>query len=149
MNRYRKMYVGYVKQPSTSYRIQDWFCMQGVFSVKITPIGANSVLMEDVEEGTLEELVNDTGGWLYEWFEDIRSWQPYVRDAERFVWIRCHGIPTHAWGEGICRMMANTIGNFVDVDENTRKRSTLDVARFMIRTSYYGVINWVLNIYNL
>lgn len=54
--------MGYVKQPGTSYRIQDWFSIQGVFSIKVTPLGANSVLMEDIEEGTLEDLVNDADG---------------------------------------------------------------------------------------
>lgn len=39
MDRFRIMYVGYVKQLGTSYRIHDWFSMQGFFSVKITPIG--------------------------------------------------------------------------------------------------------------
>lgn len=53
------MYVGYVRQPGTSYRVQDWFSMQGVFSIKITPLAANSVLLEDIEEGALEDLVRD------------------------------------------------------------------------------------------
>lgn len=71
MRRFRNMYVGYVEQQGTFYRVQDWFSMQGVFSIKSsTPLGASFVLLEDVEEGALEELVNSVKEWLY---EDIPS----------------------------------------------------------------------------
>lgn len=36
-----KMYVGYAKQSCTTHMIQAWFSLQGVYSVKATPMGAN------------------------------------------------------------------------------------------------------------
>lgn len=88
--------------------------------------------MKDIKEGAMEELVNNPGGWIYEWFEDIKDWEPYVKDGERLVRVRCHGLPQHAWGEGICKLMATTFGTFVDVDEYTRRKTSFDIARFMI-----------------
>lgn len=69
---FRKMYVGFVKQPGNSYRVQDWYSMQGVFSIKATPIGATKVLLEDIEEGTLDDLVCEDNRWIYEWFEVVK-----------------------------------------------------------------------------
>lgn len=92
--------------------------MQGVFTVKATPLGANQVLLEEVEEGALEDLVRDGKDCLYEWFDDIWKWQPFVSDNERLVWVRCHGIPPRAWGEGICKLMANTLGSFKRVSDS-------------------------------
>lgn len=146
MNRFRKMYVGYVKQSGTSYMMQEWINMQGVFSIKITPIGANSVLMEDIEEGAIENAIKEGERWLYDWFVEVSQWQPFVRDAERLTWIRCHGIPPHAWGEGICKLMANTLGSYVDIDEDTRMKTSYDVARVLIRSRTLGVINEVMHV---
>ncbi|MCI32149.1 hypothetical protein A2U01_0053361, partial [Trifolium medium] len=44
-------YVGFVHHPGMSYNIQDEFHRQGYFRIKITPLGANMVLLEDLEVG--------------------------------------------------------------------------------------------------
>ncbi|MCI81135.1 hypothetical protein A2U01_0102407, partial [Trifolium medium] len=42
--------------------------MQGYFGIKITPLGANMVLMEEQEEGELQALHDDAKDWLAQWF---------------------------------------------------------------------------------
>lgn len=57
MERLNKMYVGEVKNPGSTHIIQEWFNMQGFFSIKVTPMGANLVLMEEMEEGIIPALI--------------------------------------------------------------------------------------------
>lgn len=47
--------------------------MQGFFSIKATPMGANLVLLEELEEGIIQALIDDAKDWVYEQFEAIRK----------------------------------------------------------------------------
>lgn len=49
--------------------------MEGVFSVKITPLGANLCLLEDLEEAFLVDMLDDGCTWWKRWFNLIRPWQ--------------------------------------------------------------------------
>lgn len=97
--------------------------MQGFFSIKATPLGANRVLLEEIEEEIIPALISDAKDWVYGKFEDIRGWSPMEVDNERVVWVRCHGILDH---------------------ENTRKKTSMDVARILVRTKSYDVFNMVV-----
>ncbi|PNX61493.1 hypothetical protein L195_g052481, partial [Trifolium pratense] len=66
----RRAYVGVVNHSGMSYNIQDEFHRQGYFGVKITPLGANLVLLEDQEEGEIKALLKDAWGWLEQWFKE-------------------------------------------------------------------------------
>lgn len=119
MKLFSKMYVGVVRNPRSAHMVQEWFNMQGFFSIKVTLLGANLVLMEEIEEGIISALISDAHEWLYEKFEDIRGWGPMELDNERVVWVRCHGIPVHAWNNEFFSSLARKFGVFLGVDENT------------------------------
>lgn len=124
MNKFRKMYIGVVRQPGTAHMVQERLSMQGFFLIKITPLGANKVLMDEMEEGIIPALISDASSWVYEMFEDIRQWSPDDIDNERAVWVRCHGIPTHAWSYELFHALGRKFGVLLGVDENTRKKTT-------------------------
>lgn len=65
-------------------------------------------------------------------------------ENERLVWVRCHGIPIHAWNNEFFAALARKFGTFLGVDENTRKKKSMDVARILIRTKCYDVFNMVV-----
>lgn len=52
-SRFSKAYVGVVKTPGMTYNLQDIFDMEGYFSIKVTPLGANLCLLEDREDSGL------------------------------------------------------------------------------------------------
>lgn len=115
------------------------------FPIKITPLGANKVLMEEVEEGIIHALIADASGWVYEMFDDIRRWSLYEVDNEQVVWVRCHGIPAYAWDYDFFRALGRKFGELLGVDEYTRKQSSMDVARLLTRTKGYNVFNMVVH----
>lgn len=79
-------------------------------------------------------------------FEDIRGWSPMEVDNERTVWVRCHGIPIHAWNTDFFSGLARKFGVFFGVYQNMRKKMSMDVARILIRTKRYSVFNMVVNV---
>lgn len=90
MELFKKMYVVVVKDVGSTYMVQEWLHMQGVFSIKVTPLGATLVLLEESEEGMIQALLEDAKEWINEFFEDIRQWNPKEIDKERVVWVRCY-----------------------------------------------------------
>lgn len=73
MSKFQKMYVGVVKNPSCAHLVQEWLNIQGFFSIKVTPMGANRVLLEEIEEGIIPALMSDASDYVSEFFNDIRG----------------------------------------------------------------------------
>jgi hypothetical protein len=64
----------------------------------------------------------------------------------RTVWLRCRGVPLHAWDEPLFRSIADSFGSFIELDTSTANRSKLDIARVKISSSKMEFIDKVLNI---
>ncbi|XP_058766204.1 uncharacterized protein LOC131639756 [Vicia villosa] len=125
--RLSEAYVGVISNPGSSYNIQTYFEMEGVFSIKVTPVGANLCLLEEMEEGYIGELIGDGSTWWKQWFIDIKPWKSPDVDEERVSWIRINGIPCHPWCAEFFMMLANSFGSFICLDENTANKSCLDI----------------------
>jgi hypothetical protein len=146
MDRLHKAFVGDVAQSGMSYNIQEAFHMQGYFGVKVTPMGSKLVLLEGQEEGEVEALMDDAKEWLDQWFSEIRPWSPDEIDNERTIWLRIYGIPSHAWNDNFFAQVVNPWGTFIKADDGTMKKTTLDVARLMIRTSCQQVVDEFIDV---
>ncbi|XP_058784074.1 uncharacterized protein LOC131658840 [Vicia villosa] len=131
-NRWKKAYVGEVLFPGESYNIQTHLEIEGFFSVKVFPMGANLCILEEMEEGFIKELLEGKW-WWQQWFKSIKPWHEKVIDEARVVWIRVYGVPCHAWSNDFFVSLANRLGEFICLDDNTMSGSNMDIARFMIR----------------
>jgi hypothetical protein len=70
--------------------------------------------------------------WWEGWFRSILEWSLDLFSDRRAVWLRCRGIPLHAWDEQLFRMIVDSFGSFIDLDPSTVNRSKLDFARVKI-----------------
>lgn len=104
--------MGVVRTPGKSYNIQEEFIQQGYFSVRATPLGSNLVLLESLEEGEMEALIQDAADWLGNWFKNIRKWSPEEIDNQRLTWVRCYEVPVHAWTSEFFKCIVFGTGNF-------------------------------------
>ncbi|GKV38004.1 hypothetical protein SLEP1_g45962 [Rubroshorea leprosula] len=120
--------------------------MEGVFYCKIRAMGGRLVLLEGNEYEDLKELVENGKDWLGNWFEEIKPWSPNMVARERFAWIRCLGLPPHAWKTDFFQSLGNLWGTFVSVDDSTSKKKRLDVARFLLSTPVTESISKSLSI---
>jgi hypothetical protein len=135
VSRLQKAFIGEVIQPGMSYNIQNAFHRQGYFGVKVTPLGANLTLLEGQGEGEVQALRDDAKGWMEQWFKDICPWSPKEINTSPVAWLRVYGIPPHAWNELFFSQLVKPWGEFLNSDDSTTKRITMDVARLLIRTS--------------
>ncbi|MCI00190.1 DUF4283 domain protein, partial [Trifolium medium] len=119
---------------------------QGYFGVKVTPLGSNLTLLEGQEEGEVEALLEDAKEWLDQWFREIRPWNQKEVDVERIVWLRVFGIPLHAWNDDFFAMVTKPWGFFMNADDVTCKKLTMDVARILIRTSCQKAVDEFIDV---
>lgn len=89
-------------------------------------MGSNLVLLESLVEGEMEALIDEAQDWLATWFSDMRKWSPSEVDSERLTWVRCYGMPVHAWNKSFFKCVVFGTGEFVALDEDTEKRKALD-----------------------
>ncbi|MCH82646.1 hypothetical protein A2U01_0003457, partial [Trifolium medium] len=78
--------------------------------------------------------MEDAWGWLQQWFKEIRPWSTREIDTDRLVWLRVYGIPVHAWNDIFFALISKPFGTFLNADDSTSKKLTMDVARILIRT---------------
>ncbi|XP_058740820.1 uncharacterized protein LOC131613142 [Vicia villosa] len=131
--RWSKACIGEVLFLRESYNIQTHFEIEGFFSIKVIPLGANLCLLEEMEEGVISDLMSEGNTWWKQWFRTIKPWQQGAVDAERVTWIRVHGVPCHAWNIDFFEALANSFGCFVNMDENYKEGKNMDIARILIR----------------
>lgn len=73
--------------------------------------------------------------WLGLWFLEVRKWKEEDVDPERVTWLRCYGIPCHAWSIPFLFFLSSLVGKYICCDESTSDFSKLDVASIMIRST--------------
>src|SRR4051812_33977004 len=95
------------------------FQEEGMFNIRVTSLGPNFCLLEDLIGGDVECFVEERKYWWEQWFSFVKSWKPQDVDTERFVWLRVMGVPCHAWGERCFTILVKERGLFVKSDEST------------------------------
>lgn len=95
-------------------------------------MGENLCLLEESEEGEINDLICDSESWWKQWFNVIKPWKEDDIDKERLMWIRILGVPCLAWSVEFFESLANSFGLYVCLDDEIIKRSSFDVARVII-----------------
>lgn len=73
VERFWKAHVGFVVTPDSSYNIHTHFKMECYFSIKITLLGANTFLLEEMEVGEIKDLMREGNSWWSQWFQSSGS----------------------------------------------------------------------------
>ncbi|GLT88305.1 hypothetical protein SLE2022_063380 [Rubroshorea leprosula] len=129
-----KCFVGTVHSVNLIPNLQENFFMEGVFFCNIRPMGGRLVLLEGKDHEDLKELVDTGKDWLGNWFEEVKPWTPTLVAKERFAWIRCQGLPPHAWKSETFQTFGRLWGTFITLDDSTINKKRFDAARFLITT---------------
>ncbi|GLU14523.1 hypothetical protein SLE2022_310850 [Rubroshorea leprosula] len=79
----KNCYVGQMHKFDGLMSLQDRLLIEGFFSIKVTPMGGNLMLIhcEDAEE--VDTLLKEGNDWLKNWFEDVRPWSQMEVAKER------------------------------------------------------------------
>ncbi|GKV45171.1 hypothetical protein SLEP1_g52281 [Rubroshorea leprosula] len=134
-------YVGKVHNVEMVRNLQEKFYMEGYFSCRIRAMGGKLVLLDGDDKDEVKALVEMASEWLGRWFEEVRPWSPEMVADERFVWIRCQGVPLNAWGPEFFASMGASWGKFICLDDSTSQKRRFDIARFLISTPSMNTIS--------
>ncbi|GKV49441.1 hypothetical protein SLEP1_g56192 [Rubroshorea leprosula] len=141
-----KCFVGTARSVTLIPTLQEKFFMERVFFCRIRAMGGRLVLLEGHDYEDLKELIETGQDWLGQWFEEIKPWKLTIVAAERFAWIRCAGLPLHAWKSEYFQSFGNLWGTFVSLDDSTSGKKHLNAARFLISTPMMEFISKSLTI---
>ncbi|GKV42304.1 hypothetical protein SLEP1_g49718 [Rubroshorea leprosula] len=134
-------YVGTTHSVEMVRNLQEKFYMEGYFTCRVRAMGGKLVLMDCEDKEELKDLVESASEWLGQWFEKVCPWSPELVAKERFVWIRCQGVPLNVWGPGFFESMGCSWGKFICLDDSTSQRRRFDIARFLISTPIMNSIS--------
>lgn len=59
---YGKAYVGVMKDPESAFSIKV-FHEEGIFSIRVTPLGASTCLLEDLIDGEVAAFIEERREW--------------------------------------------------------------------------------------
>ncbi|GAU41532.1 hypothetical protein TSUD_140630 [Trifolium subterraneum] len=137
-------------------KLKDGLCLSmvqqaltdaGFEDIKIIPLGGDNVLLHPAGQGTIDSLLQSTTDLVGNFLEGFIPWsreadRSYVRGA----WVRCYGIPVHAWNPIFFAELAETQGRLLKIEESTVNRERMDFASILIATSSVKEINVTIKV---
>jgi len=134
-------YVGSLKELPSMHVIKESFVMGGFSLVKVRYLGGKFVLLSCDDGGSLRNIIADNRPWFDEVFSAVTLWDGSFELTERYAWIRCSGIPLQFWCNHNFSKIGAVVGEVVEVDEATKRRETMEFARFRVKTTVRTTVN--------
>lgn len=64
----------------------------------------------------------------------------------RLVWLRCFGVPAHAWNNDFFSYLVSGIRKFICADEITEKKECMNVARILYKTKVHDLVSRIVKV---
>lgn len=143
LSRYWKAFIGVIKEPKLVVKLKHFFHEEGLLAIRLTILGLNMCILEDLVSGEVENFILDRKPWWEQWFTTIRPWQPDDVDSERLLWLRVRGIPCHAWSKNFFTMLVKSKGSYTKSDDTTLARTSIEEARVCIKSHRKEMIKFI------
>jgi hypothetical protein len=107
------------------------------------------------EKVSLYPRVNSRGEYLVETAADIigmfmSDFKPWSLEAdsvyERGAWVRCYGVPVHAWNDIFFAELAETQGRLLKIDDVTSNKERMDYARLLLAIPLVKEVNTTVQV---
>ncbi|CAL0317081.1 unnamed protein product [Lupinus luteus] len=118
---------------------------EGINTITARPLGGDRVLLAPVDGECVQEVLDDAKGWFSNIFISLKPWSPDDVVDERMVWVRCFGLPIHAWNITAFNQIVKEFGVLLSVDAATNQKSNLEFCRLLVRTSLWSRIEFALS----
>ncbi|CAL0328514.1 unnamed protein product [Lupinus luteus] len=93
------------------------------------------LLLKGEKSHDVQNWISSNQQWVDEFLNSVRVWKQWEIAKERFVWIRCCGISTYVWLKDVFRLLVDSVGKFVKLEETTRRMNQLDVGFVLVSIS--------------
>ncbi|GAB4860694.1 hypothetical protein Ancab_035856 [Ancistrocladus abbreviatus] len=108
----------------------------GIGDCLVRSFGGLLVLLTATGKRSMEAIVDANRSLFSDWFSFLRPWAKLDVGDGRLVWLRCFGIPLHLWNEEFFDQLASRWGNYLGVDEATRRRTNLNFGRLAVFSAH-------------
>ncbi|GAU27978.1 hypothetical protein TSUD_373730 [Trifolium subterraneum] len=122
--------------------VQQSFRDAGFTEFRLISLGGDKVLLHPCVEGDGMSISQEAEDFIGNFLEECSPWMKVSSvNYERGAWVRCYGVPLHAWNNIFFAELAETQGRFLDIDDCTVNKERLDYARMLIATSSLKEVN--------
>ncbi|WRX29363.1 protein of unknown function DUF4283 - like 10 [Theobroma cacao] len=119
--------LGHLKSHICYREVQSYLQKEGIM-VLVRQAGGLNVIVTFGNKGEMEVVLDQYYDIFSVWFENIKPYN-MEKDERRYkVWVKIEELPTHLWNLKMFEAIGNCWGKFLKVDQETERRSRLDVA---------------------
>lgn len=116
----------------------------GVVNILVRAMGGRFVILTCNNKEEMGNLLKVK--CLPRWFSEVKPWDGQAACIERFVWLRCFGIPLNGWSYNSFKAIGELWGTFISIDESTFRLSSFAVANVLVATNVFDKIDEWVNI---
>ncbi|KAL8543949.1 hypothetical protein ACS0TY_004482 [Phlomoides rotata] len=130
----KQSFLGFLKEDFLWIDIGSKIQEKGEGLVAVKYLGGSLVLLHPIkpEMIKIEDLECFTT-----WFDSFKQWSDDIVDYNRIIWTNWFGVPMHAWNTKFFNQFSCHLGQLIKIDEDTRLKRKLQIARILIRTPYH------------
>ncbi|KAF1865921.1 hypothetical protein Lal_00033383 [Lupinus albus] len=137
----RNSFFGIVADHVDPGTLKEKLFRDGFLTIHLTPLGGRSFLLRSEEDDDIEAFLEGEPAWFQSRFCVLRKWVPKDLASERFIWVRCYGVPLHAWEENFFKLLASSLGTFLGLDHWTRSHHHLEYGRFLVAIPFLASVD--------
>ncbi|KAE9587435.1 hypothetical protein Lalb_Chr23g0273581 [Lupinus albus] len=134
-------FVGRAIDLEKASQVPNALLSEGFHTIQCHQMGGNLILLSPVEGEDIKDLIKDAPECLNSLFSSIHHWKEEDVAEYRSTWIRCLGVPLHAWSMTFFDLVANIVGSLLMVDDDTMRKVRFDRCRLLVKTSQRTQIN--------
>ena len=135
-----RAWVGRLKKHMTLEMMEKCISWELGYNICTKFIGEDMVLLTGLSEDQAKQLIKTETEGGSSLFYSLEKWRPGCRPINRVVWIQIWGFPIEVWDVEYMKQLISSIGDVIEVDEDTDDRRRLDRARLLVRTPLPPVI---------
>lgn len=141
LNKYGKEFTGVLRNSTMVSELKNLFIEEGIFIIRVTLLGPNLCLLEDLIHGEVDIFIEERKDWWGQRFSSIRASNPSDIDSERLVWLKISGLPCHAWAIKLFKLISESYSAFIKCNDHIVSRLRMDDAKFLVNSRHEALIN--------
>ncbi|CAL0310742.1 unnamed protein product [Lupinus luteus] len=118
--------------------------IEGFLTVEAQPLGGDLVLISLYEGEDLETFLIHAKQWISAVFSFFFPWSEELVVGFRDVWLRCYGLPLHAWNVALFEKLANHFGSLLPMEFDSALKLSFGPCWLRVRTNCCRVIDQTL-----
>ena len=78
-------------------KLNESFILEGFNFIKVKYLGGFHILLMGGNIKRVKKVVEENKEWFEELFDTIIPWEDNFVVLDKFVWVRCRGLPLKLW----------------------------------------------------